>query len=178
MSDVPTSADGPNVPAQQHGSGSAAVVVGHDGHPTAQLALAAAVDLAQRINAHVHVVHAVTIADYGIDPDTEAFEETRDRNLTAEREAIADALADASVAWTYHEENGDPAARLAALADQTDAAYIVVGASHRKLLHLEASVPRRLMHMQTRPVVVVPDPDVVHHHRRHRHHETAASGDS
>lgn len=178
MSDVPTSPDDPNVPAQPNGSDSAALVVGHDGHPTAQLALAAAVDLARRINAHLHVVHAVTIADYGIDPDTDAFEQSRDRNLAAEREAIADALADAPVPWTYHEENGDPAARLTALADQTDAAYIVVGASHRKLLHLESSVPRRLIHLQTRPVIVVPDPDVVHHHRRHRHHEPAATGDS
>ena len=179
MSDEANSAGDPNVPAETDQAGSAAVVVGHDGHPTAQLALAVAVDLARRINAHVHVVHAVAIGDYGIDPDTEEFEETRDRNLAGEREAIATALSDAPVPWTYHEEKGDPAARLAGLAEQTDAAYIVVGASHRKLLPLEASVPRRLMHTQTRPVVVVPDPDVVHHHRRlRRHHETAATGDS
>ena len=149
------------------------VVVGHDGHAGSQVALGVAVDLAGRIGAHLHVVHSVTLADYGIDPDTEAFEETRDRNLAAEREAIADALADTSVGWTHHEERGDPADRLARLADQTGAAYIVVGASHRRLVHLDSSVPRRLLHLQSRPVVVVPDPDDAHR-RRHRRDRAAA----
>jgi nucleotide-binding universal stress UspA family protein len=145
------------------------VVVGHDGHAGSEVALAAAVDLAGRIGAHLHVVHAVTLADYGVDPDTEAFEETRDRNLTASRDAIADALAGSPVSWTYHEANGgDPAARLAELAEQTDAAYIVVGASHRRLLHLDGSVSKRLLHLQTRPVVVIPDPEAVRHHHGRR----------
>lgn len=137
--------------------GSLHVVVGHDGHPAAQVALHAAVELARRLDAALHVVHAVTLADYGVDPDTEAFEQTRDRNLARERELIASSLADIEVAWTYYEEHGDPAARLAQLAADVDAAYIVVGDSHRGLLHVGGSVPKRLLHIQHRPVVVVPE---------------------
>jgi nucleotide-binding universal stress UspA family protein len=144
------------------------VVVGHDGHPAAHAALATAVDLAGRIRAHLHVVHSVTLADYGVDPDTEQFEESRDSNVAAERAAITLTLADAAVPWTYHEERGDPAERLAALAEELDACYIVVGATHSGLLHVGGSVAKRLLHCQSRPVVVVPDPGTVHRHPRGR----------
>jgi nucleotide-binding universal stress UspA family protein len=143
------------------------IVVGHDGHRAAQAALATAVDLAGHLGAHLHVVHSVTLADYGVDPDIEQFELTRDRNLAAERAAIADALLAAPVTWTYHEERGDPAVRLARLADQLDAAYIVVGATHRAILHIFGSVPKRLVHCQTRPVIVVPDPQTAHRPSHH-----------
>ena len=134
------------------------VVVGHDGQATSHTVLVAAVELAQRLGANLHVVHSVTVSDYGVDPDTDAFDETRDRNLAAERDAIADELAGAPVSWTYYEENGDAAASLTRIAEQVDAAYVVVGASHRRLLHLDGSVPKRLLHIQSRPVVVVPEP--------------------
>jgi nucleotide-binding universal stress UspA family protein len=134
------------------------VVVGHDGHPAAQAALAASIELARRLDAQLHVVHSITHSDYGIDPDTDEFEETCRRNLAHERDQIAGVLDDAGVAWSYHEERGDPAARLMHLANETDADYIVVGATHRGWLHLGGSVPKRLLHMQTRPVLVVPDP--------------------
>jgi nucleotide-binding universal stress UspA family protein len=105
-------------------------------------------------------VHSVTVEDYGIDPDTEEFEEQHDRNVAREREAIERALAGAGARWTYHEEHGDPAARLAALAEELDAAYIVVGSTHRGMFHqlTARSVPRRLVQMQSRPVLVVPEP--------------------
>ena len=61
------------------------LVVGHDGHASSHAALSAAVELAGRLGAHLHVVHSVTVEDYGIDPDTEEFEQTRDRNLAEER---------------------------------------------------------------------------------------------
>ena len=146
-------------PVQRQPAG-AHLVVGHDGHPAAQAALAAAVDLAVKLRAHLHVVHSVTLADYGIDPDTEEFEEQRDRNLAQEREAVANALVEAPVEWTYHEEDGDPAERLARLATELDAPYIVVGATHRGVLgHLSSgSVSKRLLHIQRRPVIVVPEP--------------------
>jgi len=147
------------------------VVVGHDGHAGAQAALEAAVELARRINAHLHVVHAVTVADYGVDPDTEEFEKTCDRNLVRERELIGAALSGVGVPWTYHEERGEPAGRLTALAAELEADYIVVGATHRGLVHLGGSVPKRLLHMQTRPVVVVPDPT-----ERHRHGQRDRTG--
>lgn len=137
------------------------LVVGHDGHPASAAALATATELASSLNAHIHVVHCVTLEDYGIDPDIDEFEATRDRNLAAEQAAIVEALADAAVIWTYHETRGDPAHQIAALAAKVDAAYIVVGASHRGLLrHMFGGGPvdRQLSHIQQRPVVVVPSP--------------------
>jgi nucleotide-binding universal stress UspA family protein len=138
------------------------LVAGHDGHPAADAALAVAVDLATRLGAQLHVVHSITVEDYGVDPDSEEFEDQHERNVAQERETIERALADTGVQWTYHEEHGDPAARLAALADQLDALLIVVGSTHRGMFHqlTARSVPRRLVQMQRRPVVVVPEPQV------------------
>ena len=136
-----------------------ALVVGHDGHPGSNAALTTAVDLAQRLGAHLHVVHSVTLDDYGIDPDIEDFEDERDRNIARERGRIAAALANASVPWTYHEERGDPVHQIARLAHDVDASFIIVGATHRGVLHHLSgghSVSKRLLHLQPRPVVVVP----------------------
>lgn len=157
---------GQPVPEDQPGThadtppGGTALVVGHDGHPAGERALATAVDLAGKLGAHLHVVHSVNLEDYGIDPDTDGFEETRDRNVAAERERITAALADTTVPWTYHEERGEPAACLAQLARDLDAAFIVVGASHRGLLRhaMSGAVSKHLLHDQSRPVLVVPDP--------------------
>lgn len=158
---------------EQPPAGGLHVVVGHDGHAAARAALGASAELARRIGAHLHVVHSVTVADYGVDPDTDAFEQTRDRNLVHERELIAAALGDAAIGWTYHEERGDPAVRLAHLATELDAAYVVVGATHRGWPHLGGSVPKRLLHLQGRPVVVVPEPQEGHRHG-HRNHASSA----
>jgi nucleotide-binding universal stress UspA family protein len=138
-----------------------AIVVGHDGHPGSEAALRTAVTLARRLAAHLHVAHVVTLEDYGIDPDTDAFEESRDRNVGHERERIAHALAGRSVDWTYHERHGDPAGQLARLADEVDAELIVVGVSHRGVLRhvlTGGSVPKHLLEAQSRPVLVVPEP--------------------
>ena len=136
------------------------LVVGHDGHAAADAALVVAVDLAQRLGADVHVVHCVTVEDFGVDPDTEQFESERDRNVARERDAIEEALRSATVAWSYHEERGEPSARLRHLADELDALFIVVGASHQGVFHhvTGGSVSRRLLHDQQRPVLVVPAP--------------------
>jgi nucleotide-binding universal stress UspA family protein len=136
------------------------LVVGHDGHPAADAALGVAVDLASRLGAALHVVHCITVEDFGVDPDTETFEDERDRNVARERASIESALQGTSVEWTYHEERGDPAARLAALGDDLDAMFVVVGATHHGVFHqlTGGSVSRRLLHVQRRPVIVVPEP--------------------
>lgn len=145
-------------------AGGSAVIVGHDGHPSSDRALATAIDLAGRLNAHLHVVHSVTLEDYGIDPDVDSFDTTRDRNVAAERVRITAVLADATVTWTYDEESGDPARTLARIAAEADAAFIVVGASHRGLFRHATSgaVSNHLLHWQSRPVLVVPDPHPAH----------------
>jgi nucleotide-binding universal stress UspA family protein len=136
------------------------LVVGHDGHPASQVALRYAVHLAQQLAAHLHVLHSVTLDDCGIDPDIEAFEQECERNLATERQTITDTLGGTGIGWTYHEERGDPARHLAHLATTVNAAMIVVGATQpgliRHLIGIGGSVPKRLLHVQTRPVLVVP----------------------
>ena len=159
----PTPDDQPGTHADTPPGGTA-LVVGHDGHPAGDRALTTAVDLAGKLGAHLHVVHSVTLEDYGVDPDTDAFEQARDRNVAAERERIATVLADSSVTWTYHEERGEPATCLARLARNVDAVFIVVGASHRGLFRhaMSGAVSKHLLHDQDRPVLVVPEPRPSH----------------
>jgi nucleotide-binding universal stress UspA family protein len=136
-----------------------ALVVGHDGHSASAAALRTAIRLARLLGAHLHVVHSVTLQDYGLDPDIDAFEQEGERNVSRERAVIADAMTGTSVPWTYHEQRGDPADQLARLAAEVDAVLIVVGATaHGPVHHVLGgdSVPKRLLHMQARPVVVVP----------------------
>ena len=137
------------------------LVVGHDRHAAGIAALQVAVDLARRLGAHLHVVHSVTLDDYGIDPDSAGFEAEYERSLRAEHDALETDLHDAGIEWTYHEQRGDPAHALAQLAAELDALYIVVGATHSGgLRHLVGgeSVPKRLLRHQRRPVLIVPEP--------------------
>jgi nucleotide-binding universal stress UspA family protein len=135
-----------------------ALVAGHDGTAASTAALATGIELAHLLNARIHIVHIITIDDYGIDPDSDEFERTRDRNVAHERSTITDTLTRTDIAWTYHEERGDPAHQLASLAAEVDASFIIVGATSRGMLHtlLSGSVPNRLLHVQGRPVIVVP----------------------
>ena len=136
-----------------------ALVVGHDGQRASAAALRKAIDLALRLGAHLHVIHSVTVHDYGVDPDSDSFEVECERNLARERETTAATLAGTSVPWTYHEERGDPARQLARLADEVNASFIIVGATEGGVVHHLVggdSVPKRLLHSQTRPVLVVP----------------------
>jgi nucleotide-binding universal stress UspA family protein len=135
------------------------VVVGHDGHPSSAAALQTATDLARALDAHLHVVHSVTLEDYGVDPDADDFEGECAANLTQERSRVEATLKAADVSWTYHEERGDPAACLTILATRHDASLIVIGAGHHGMFrHALAggSVAQHLLHEQGRPVVVVP----------------------
>ena len=136
--------------------------MGHDGRPGHERALAVALDLAGRLSAHVHLVHSVTLEDYGVDPDTDTFDEERDRHAAQERDYLRAAMAAAPVAWTYHEDRGAPARCLARLASEVNALFIVVGAGHRGFVrHLLAGGPawKHLLDEQDRPVLVVPAGD-------------------
>jgi nucleotide-binding universal stress UspA family protein len=116
------------------------------------------VAIAAELHAHVHVVHVATLEDAGIDPDTDEFDRTEERNLREERARVEQAMTDATIAWQYHENRGDPAVCLARVADDVGALFIGVGASHRSpFRHLfYGSVPKHLMGRQPTPVLVVP----------------------
>jgi nucleotide-binding universal stress UspA family protein len=140
--------------------GVAVLVVGHDGHAACDSALARAIELAVRLDAEVHVLHCVTLDDYGLDPDGAGFERAGELHVAAVRERVESALADSPVVWSYREAHGEAAEQLAQLAAELDALMIVVGATQRHLLsHLTGGgddVSKRLLHHQRRPVLVVP----------------------
>ena len=136
------------------------LVLGYDGSPASQGALAVATDLARRLHAQLHVVHAIDLTDYPIDPDQADWEERGERALAAGREAIEAALR-YSTGWSYHEWRGDPAQLLCKLADAHDALMVIVGIRHggrMPVLHrlITGSVSRRLAEQANCPVLIVP----------------------
>ena len=141
--------------------GTVHLVLGYDASPASQNALAVATDLARRLQAQLHVVHAIALTDYPIDPDQADWEEKGSLALAAEREAIEAAMQFHSNGWTYHEWRGDPARLLCQLADAHEALMVIVGIHHGGRgagLHrlLTGSVSRRLMEQAHCPVLVVP----------------------
>jgi nucleotide-binding universal stress UspA family protein len=137
------------------------IVAGHGREPSSEPALAAAVDLASRLGAHLHVVHAVDLDDYPVDPDAADWEEQGERKLAAQRAHVEAVLSQAGIAWTYDTRRGDPADLLAVAADERDALLIVVG-THGEGMRaaldrlLNRSVSHGLIRRQHRPVLVVP----------------------
>jgi nucleotide-binding universal stress UspA family protein len=149
--------DGPS-PAVEPG---VHLVVGYDVHPASHLALEFAGDLAGRLHAQLHVVHAVDLSDYPIDPDQPDWEIHARDVLAGERQAVAAALAGHAWGWTYHAWRGDPVKLLRTVADEHDALMFIVGtrgygplATLQRLL--DGSVSHGLIGHQRRPVVVVP----------------------
>lgn len=139
------------------------LVVGYDRHDAAPRALAFAADLADRLGGDLHIVHAINLSDYPLDPDTENWEEQARETLRGEERAIGEALADYSGHWSFHAAHGDPVRLLGDVAEQTDALMVVIGAHGHGF---GATVARMLggsteYHLlagnATRPVVVVPD---------------------
>ncbi|MFR9806699.1 universal stress protein [Pseudonocardia sp. RS010] len=147
----------PARPPQAH------LVLGHGRDASSEAALPVAADLARRLQAQLHVVHGVDLADYPIDPDAADWEEQAQRVLVAQQQHVADALADADTGWSYHAWRGDPVGLLATVADETDALMIIVGSRGEgpgKVLDriVERSVSHGLIARQHRPVLVVPHP--------------------
>ena len=141
--------------------GTVHLVLGYDASPASQNALAVATDLARRLQAQLHVVHAIALTDYPIDPDRADWEAKGTLALAAERETIEVALRYLSTGWTYHEWRGDPARLLCQLADAHDAVMVIVGISHAGRgagFHrlMTGSVSRRLTSQAHCPVLVVP----------------------
>lgn len=139
-----------------------ALVVGFDRNPTSLSALGVAAGLAERLDADVHVVHAIDLSDYPVDPDSATWEDDAAAAVAQERELAAQTLKDFGGRWSYQAAHGEPAELLASVADEVDALMVVVGARREgpaaAISHLVSpSVSKRLLgHGATRPVLVVP----------------------
>lgn len=103
------------------------LVLGHGRDPGSAHALPVAADLAQRLKAHLQVVHGVDLDDYPIDPDAADWEQQAQRALTEQRRQVEDALAGIGQSWTYQASRADPVTLLAAVAEEHDALMIIVG---------------------------------------------------
>jgi len=137
------------------------LVVGHDRFPESDHALATAAQLARRLRGAVHVVHAVSLDDYPINPDAHDWDQQASVVLAAQRRTVERLLVGIVPEWSYDVGRGDPAALLAAVAEADDALMIVVGSRGRGLAPgigrlLDQSVSLRVTRCQGRPVLVVP----------------------
>jgi len=137
------------------------LVVGHDRFPESDHALATAAQLARRLRGAVHVVHAVSLDDYPINPDAHDWEQQASVVLAAQRRTVERLLVGIVPEWSYDVGRGDPAALLGAVAEADDALMIVVGSRGRGLAPgigrlLDQSVSLRVTRCQGRPVLVVP----------------------
>jgi nucleotide-binding universal stress UspA family protein len=109
----------------------------------------------------VHVVHAVGLDDYPINPDADDWEQQASAALEVQRRTVERLLAGMVPEWSYEVRRGDPVDLLAAAAEADDALMIVVGTRGRGLATalarlVDQSVSHRVTSCQRRPVLVVP----------------------
>jgi nucleotide-binding universal stress UspA family protein len=145
------------------GGASAEMVVGWDRQPASAAALRFAVDLAQRLSAHLHVVHIADFDDLPVDPDAWDWEQQFHDSLEAHAVGARALLNELGANWTYHAMHGRPPDVLADLAEEVDAVMIVLGAP-RGGMHsfidtfAGQSVSYQLSRKHGRAVLLVPDP--------------------
>jgi nucleotide-binding universal stress UspA family protein len=136
------------------------MVCGYDRTPESRDALGVAVDLGGRLSAFLHVVHAIDLRDYPIDPDRADYEEKGAATLAEEKRVATELLRHYPWGWTYLAGRGDPARLLMSVADHHDALMIVVG-SKGEGLHvlverlISPAVSHRLIERAKRPVLIV-----------------------
>ncbi|RKS84271.1 nucleotide-binding universal stress UspA family protein [Motilibacter peucedani] len=136
------------------------VLAGIRGDDSDPVVLRAAVGLSRRLYLPLLVAHVVQVPS-GPAAGAEALARLAtdvELDLVVRLSALLDACA---VRWSLAVTAGDACARLRSLAEEHDAAVIVVGTQGsgprcalRRLVH--GSVSARLIHQQPRPVLVVP----------------------
>jgi nucleotide-binding universal stress UspA family protein len=137
------------------------LIVGHCRDSSSDHALAVAAELGRQLGAQLHVVHAVVLDDYPIDPDAADWEERGEQTLAEERHHVEAALTRTGLPWTYQACRGNPANALAIAADEHNALMIIVGTRGEGLRAVlsrlvQPSVSHTLIGHQQRPVLVVP----------------------
>ena len=139
------------------------LILGHGRDPSSDHALTVAADLGRRLGARLHVVHAICLEDYPIDPDAADWEEQGAAAVAEERRHVEHVLADAPLQWSHEARRGEPAAVLTRAADEYYSLMIVVGSRgeglSRGLARLaDPSVSHGVIGHQRHPVLVVPLP--------------------
>ncbi|SDY79138.1 Nucleotide-binding universal stress protein, UspA family [Modestobacter sp. DSM 44400] len=137
------------------------LVLGFDRDEASDAALAVAVDLADRLQAHLAVVHVVNLGDYPVDPDTPGWEDQARETLAEERGRVERALHGHRFGWSYEAWFGSPVDSLVRVAETRDAFMVVVGRHGHGVSEglrrlIDGSVSRRLIKTCGRPVLVVP----------------------
>ena len=135
------------------------IVVGYDGTEGADAALDEALRLAGGIGAELVIVFAykkVVSGGESADLDREVGEIARGTLATA-----AERAAGAGIPARTEFAEGSPADVLCDAADTADARYIVVGSYGERPLRgvLVGATPYRLVHLSSRPVIVVRAPE-------------------
>ncbi len=128
------------------------IVVGMDGSEPSVHALSFSVGLAVREHARLSVCfvsHQTVVFPVGLLPVDD------DEWATALEKMVGDELARAEVDGSFVRRDGEVVRELKRLADERAADVIVVGRSRHPHLHL-GSVPRRLLDVGGRAVLVVP----------------------
>jgi nucleotide-binding universal stress UspA family protein len=136
------------------------IVLGFDGSPDARLAATAAVDLAKRTGAPLHLVHALLrpgMAIHGAAFEAEIMRrshEDEESVIAREVSAITDK---GSTVAKVHESSRRPAEAIVAIASHTGASLVVVGSrglgGFRRVLL--GSVSEEVVHTAKRPVFVL-----------------------
>ena len=136
------------------------IVAGYHASQAGLTALGTATDLAERMNAELHVVHAIDLSDYPVDPDRADWEEYARERLASQRENIDAVMSNFSGLGFVHIHRGDAFVVLCQIANQYDAAMIVIGSRTGGLARVERfaalSVVGKLLNHPGRPVLVVP----------------------
>jgi nucleotide-binding universal stress UspA family protein len=136
------------------------MVVGWDLHPNSSAALRFAVVMAQRLDAHLHVVHVADVDDLPIDTDDWNWKEQLDRRLAENATTARTLLNQVHAHWTYHAARGRPSDVIADLAEETDALMIILGRPSGGILSFietlaGQSVSHQLSRQHGRPVLIV-----------------------
>ena len=131
------------------------LVVGYDGTEGARAALDEALTLAGQLSESVHVVFSFESPRLGGELH-DLDDAIRERGDAVVGEALATA-ARAGVVVSSDVRMQDPAEELIAAADEVAASMIVVGSYGERPLKsaLVGSTPTRLLHLSSRPVLVV-----------------------
>ena len=135
------------------------IVVGIDGSPGSDAALALAIDLAGTIGAEIVGVHVARPVARSTFADPSVHDPSRSPSWRSRAvEAFFGALATLDVEHRMLTVEGHPAREILRVADEEDAAFVVVGNGlHSTMPETFLGSVHELTHDSSRPLVIVPE---------------------